>query len=291
VVRDVENEEQAKRLAVEQAAQPFAIDRGPLIRVCVLRWRPDEQIVIVVMHHLVSDRQSLNLLWDEATQIYAAYQNGGRADLPELSLQYGDWAALQRRNLASDCAARSLAFWTEKLAAPPAVLEFPGARRRPSRPGFRGKWECIQLSASVSEAVHRLAAEERSTPFAVFLSVFLVLLRRSTGSADLCIGIPVSARRDREAETLIGLFANTLALRFRPEGEPTFRESLRHVRDTCLESFEHSGTPLEDIIEALRIERNPAVSPLFQMAFLCETFRERSRRSVWRWTMAAPSST
>jgi amino acid adenylation domain-containing protein len=275
-VEDIADEESARQAAAAEAARPFAIDRGPLIRVRVLRWRADEQIVLVVLHHLVSDGQSLNLLWSEVSLLYDAYQEGGRADLPELSLQYGDWAARQDLELASERAARSLAFWTGKLANPPAPLEFPGARRRPSRPSYRGRWETLPLSDTASASVRQLAAEERTTPFMVFLSAFLLLLHRSTGAADLAIGTPVSGRRDRDTEPLIGLFANMLALRFNLEGEPAFREWLRRVRDNCLEYFEHADTPLEDVVEALRIERNQAVPPLFQMAFLCDVFREAS---------------
>lgn len=276
LIEEVTDEQSAKQAALKHVSVPFAIDRGPLIRMRLLRWRADEQILLFIIHHLVCDGPSVNLLWNEVSRSYAAYQEGGRADLPALHLQYGDWAARQNLELASERAARGLAFWTEKLANPPAVTEFPGARRRPSKPSFRGRWESLPLSKVACTAVRRLAAEERTTPFTVYLSAFLLLLNRSTGATDLSIGTPASTRRGRDAEPLIGLFANMLALRFNLEGDPTFREWLRHVRDNCLEYFEHADTPIESVIQASRLERSQAVQPLFQMAFMCEPAPEAS---------------
>jgi amino acid adenylation domain-containing protein len=262
-----QQETAVKRLAYEEAQRPFDLSSGPLLRAGLLRLGKEEHVILVTVHHIISDNWSSNILISEIATYYDAIQKGETPRLPALALQYVDYAHWQRNWLQGEVLARELSYWKEQLAGAPPLLELPTDRPRPAVQSFAGDYTAFHLSEDLGPALQGLCAQEGATLFMVMLAAFQVLLHRYSGQDDISIGTPIANRNYAETESIIGFFVNTLVLRSDLSGSPTFRELLRQVRETALDAYAHQDIPFEMVVEAVRPERNLSQSPLFQVMF------------------------
>jgi amino acid adenylation domain-containing protein len=260
----------AARRAAEEGARPFDLSSGPLFRAALLRLGPEEHVLLLCMHHIVSDGWSTGVLLQELSALYGAYRTGSESPLPELPVQYADYAAWHREHLSGDRLERQLGYWRDRLAGAAEVLELPTDRPRPAVRTHRGSHERIELNGGLPERLRALGRSEGATPFMVLLGAFQALLSRYGGSGDVVVGSPVAGRTRRELEGLIGFFVNTLVLRTDLGGDPGFREVLRRVRETTLGAYDHQDVPFERLVAELRPERGPGHSPLVQVTFALE---------------------
>ncbi|HST58864.1 MAG TPA: condensation domain-containing protein, partial [Longimicrobium sp.] len=258
----------AEGRAADEAARPFDLAAGPLVRPVLLRLAHDEHVLLLCMHHIVSDEWSTEVLFGELSALYAAYRGGGESPLPELPVQYADFAAWQRAHLRGEVLDRRLAWWRERLAGAPALLELPTDHPRPAVQSFRGATVEAALPAGMRARLEALGRGEGATLFMVVLAAFQVLLGKYAGSDDVVVGSPVAGQTRGEVEGLIGFFANTLVLRTDLSGDPAFRTVLRRVREATLGAFEHQDVPFERLVAELRPERSLGHAPLFQVAFV-----------------------
>src|SRR5215218_8861308 len=249
----------------------FSLEEGPLLRVTLLRLAPGEHVLVVTMHHIVSDGWSLDVLFRELAALYGAFSRGLPSPLPELPLQYGDWTAWQRERLESGRMEELLAYWRRALAGAPPVLELPADRPRPGTFMQHAGWATgFLLPREVAEGLRALCRAEGATPFAGLLALFKALLLRWTGQADLVVGTVVASRTRVELEALIGFFINALALRTRLDGDPSFRQALGRVRDTVSSAYAHQELPFEVLLETLRSQLRAGYPPVIQVQFLLQ---------------------
>ncbi|HEY0522983.1 MAG TPA: condensation domain-containing protein, partial [Stellaceae bacterium] len=237
---EAERAAEARRVAREAAGRPFDLARGPLFRAALLRLSEDEHVAVIVMHHIVSDGWSASILIREVGALYTAYAEGRTSPLPELPIQYADYALWQRSWLRGEALERQVAYWTERLAGAPPVLDLPTDRPRPMVQNYQGAILPFALPKELSDSLAALAHREGATLFMVLLAAFQIVLSRwSGGQQDIVVGTPVAGRTDRQTEGLIGFFLNMLALRTDLSGDPSFRVLLRRVRETALGAFAH----------------------------------------------------
>jgi acyl carrier protein len=255
----------------EEGRRPFDLERGPVVRARLLRLGPEEHVLAVTMHHIVSDAWSLGVFVRELSAFYEAEAGGAEARLPGLAVQYADYAAWQRGWLRGEELERQLGYWREQLAGAPTVLELPADRPRPKVQTSRGAVEQFEVGGEVLEGLKAVAREEGATLFMTLLAAFGVLLSRYTGQKDFLLGAPIANRGQKELEGLIGFFANTLALRMRIEDELSFRALVRKVRETCLGAYAHQDVPFEAVVEELQPERDLSRPPLFQITFAVQS--------------------
>ncbi|HSF39926.1 MAG TPA: non-ribosomal peptide synthase/polyketide synthase, partial [Thermoanaerobaculia bacterium] len=256
---------EALRLVAREAARPFDLARGPLLRIDLLRVGEREHVLHFAVHHAVFDGWSLGVLLREMAALYRAFTAGLPSPLPELPFQYADFAVWQNRWLAGEGLAGQLAWWKEQLAGETGVLELPLDRPRPAVQSFRGGRVELDLPREASRDLSTFARRHGSTPFMVFLAVFDALLQRWSGRDDLSVGAPVANRNRVETEGLIGFFVNTIVLKTDLSGDPAFRDLLGHVREVTLQAYAHQDLPFERLVEVLRPERLLGASPLFQV--------------------------
>ena len=259
-----EREAQMQRYVGEEARRPFDLNRGPLLRMTVLRLEGEEHVLLLTFHHIVSDGWSMGIFLRELTALYGAFCMGGRSPLPELPIQYANFAAWQRQWLQGEVLERQLSYWRKQLEGV-STLEFPTDCPRPKVQTFRGARESVVLSQSLSEALRRLGRQAGATLFMTLVAALTVLLRRYTGQGDIVVGTPVAGRNRTEIEDLIGFFVNTLVLRTDLSGDPTFREFLGRVRGMALDAYAHQDLPFEKLVEELQPERDLSRTPLFQV--------------------------
>ncbi|MEV2240432.1 amino acid adenylation domain-containing protein [Micromonospora sp. NPDC049891] len=243
---------------------PFVLADGPLLRWEVLRRTDDEAVVLLAMHHIVSDQWSLGVLLGEVLALYAAYAADAPSPLPAIEVQYPDVARWQQDEPADPA---GLDYWVRQLRGAPAELNLSLARPRPPRKSYRGAALQLTVPPEVVRDLRALGRAEGATLFMVLAGAFQVLLGRLGGTEDVVVGTPVANRRLPELEPLIGLFVNTLALRTDLSGDPTYRELLRRVRQVCLDGYEHQDVAFERLVEALRPDRSLARTPIFQVGF------------------------
>ena len=260
-------EDTALQLAAEDAQQPFDLTRGPLFRATLLRLEESDYFALFAMHHIISDAWSLEVFNSELSALYEAFCQGESSPLPELPIQYADFAVWQRKWLRGEVLDGQLSYWRHRLAEAPSALELPTDRPRPAVQTFRGSLEPIELSDSLSEALEALSRQEEATLFMVLLGAFQVLLHRYSGQDDIVVGSPIANRNRPEIENLIGFFVNTLAMRTDLSGDPTFRELLVRVREGSLEAYTHQDLPFERLVEEVQPERDLSRNPLFQVMF------------------------
>ncbi len=254
-------------LAREHVRRPFDLARGPLLRLTLLRLRPEEHILLLAMHHIVSDGWSMNVFAHELSTLYGAFSRGQPSPLPPLPVQYADFSLWQRSKLQGQPLQDQLDFWKKHLSGAPAAIDLPTDRPRPAQPSYNGVRLMNSLPSSVIAAVQSFATQQRVTPFMVFLAAFAVVLQRYTGQDDLVIGTPIANRTHVDLEGLIGFFINTLPIRLDLSGNPTFRELLTGVRDVALDAYEHQDMPFEKLVEELQPQRDLSLPPLFQVLF------------------------
>ncbi|MGU1235020.1 condensation domain-containing protein, partial [Pseudomonas aeruginosa] len=274
-------------------ARPFDLERGPLLRVSLLRLAEDDHVLVLVQHHIVSDGWSMQVMVEELVQLYAAYSRGLELALPALPIQYADYALWQRSWMEAGEKERQLAYWTGLLGGEQPVLELPFDRPRPVRQSHRGAQFILELDIDLSQALRRVAQQEGATAFALLLASFQALLYRYSGQADIRVGVPIAnrnrsfqallyrysgqadirvgvpiANRNRvETERLIGFFVNTQVLKADLDGRMGFDELLAQARQRALEAQAHQDLPFEQLVEALQPERSLSHNPLFQVLF------------------------
>jgi amino acid adenylation domain-containing protein len=260
----------ARRLAAELGRRPFALASGPLLRTVLLRLAADEHLLVVVLHHIVGDGWSVAIFLRELAALQAAFAAGEPSPLPELALQYADFARWQRGWLDDAALAAPLAFWRQALAGAPPRLALPLDRPRPATQSFRGARLAVPIPAPLAAALRGVARQAGATLFMALLAAFDVLLWRWSGESDLVVGVPVANRDRVEIEGLIGCFVNTLALRVELSGDPTLEQVLARVRQASLDAFAHQEMPFEKLVEALAPQRDPSAPPLFQVALAAQ---------------------
>ncbi|MDV6924526.1 pyoverdine non-ribosomal peptide synthetase PvdD [Pseudomonas aeruginosa] len=248
-------------------ARPFDLERGPLLRVSLLRLAEDDHVLVLVQHHIVSDGWSMQVMVEELVQLYAAYSRGLEVALPALPVQYADYALWQRSWMEAGEKERQLAYWTGLLGGEQPVLELPFDRPRPVRQSHRGAQFILELDIDLSQALRRVAQQEGATAFALLLASFQALLYRYSGQADIRVGVPIANRNRVEIERLIGFFVNTQVLKADLDGRMGFDELLAQARQRALEAQAHQDLPFEQLVEALQPERSLSHNPLFQVLF------------------------
>ncbi|HKP82394.1 MAG TPA: amino acid adenylation domain-containing protein, partial [Pyrinomonadaceae bacterium] len=261
------------QLAAEEASRPFNLRRGPLLRTTLLRLAPDDHVALFTMHHIISDAWSVGVFIKEFTALYAAFKAGEQSPLPELPIQYGDYAEWQRDSLQGELLEKQLSYWEEHLAAVPAVIELPVDHARPTMPSGKGAKLAFDLGPELLGNLKELSKRKDATLFMTLLAAWQVLLYRYSGQDQVCVGTPVAGRTRAETENLIGFFINTLVLRTDLSGNPTFVELLQRVRAVCLGAYAHQDIPFERIVDHLQPERSLSHTPLFQVMFALQNTR------------------
>ncbi|HVH12886.1 MAG TPA: condensation domain-containing protein, partial [Longimicrobium sp.] len=256
---------EADRLVREDAAFRFDVAAGPLFRASLVRLADAEHLLLMNVHHVVSDGWSLGVLQEELATLYGAFSRGEPAPLEAPALQYADFAAWQRGYFAGAALEEQMGFWRRTLDGAPALLELPTDRPRPPVESHRGAVERIVLPPATAEGVHALARSEGGTLFMVLLAALDVVLGRLAGQEDVVVGTPIAGRTRAETDRMVGLFLNSLALRTDLSGDPTFRALLGRVREATLAAYAHQDLPFERLLEELRPERSLAHAPVFQV--------------------------
>ncbi|HEX2569426.1 MAG TPA: amino acid adenylation domain-containing protein, partial [Polyangia bacterium] len=266
-IPEAEREARALAIAQEEALRPFDLAHGPLLRVSLLRLGADDHVLLVVLHHIVSDGWSTGILIRDLGALYQAFSQKQPAPLAPLPIQYADFALWQRTWLAGPVLERQLAYWREQLGGRLPVLELPTDRPRPPVQTHHGAQHRFTLPAGLSQSLEALGHEHGVTLFMTLLAAFQTLLHRYTGQEDLIVGTPSAGRTRAETEDLIGFFVNTLALRTRLRRGMTFRDLLAEVREVTLAAHAHQEVPFERVVEALEPERDLSRPPIFQVMF------------------------
>ena len=257
-------EETARRCAAEAARQPFDLSQGPLIRATLLRMGEEEHIFLLSMHHIVSDGWSMPIFFRELSVLYHAYVNGKASPLPELPIQYADYAVWQRNWLQGEVLDRQRSYWQRQLENI-SPLNLATDRPRPPVQTFRGGRESLRLSQDLTRALKELSRKQGASLFMTLLAALQILLYRLTGQDDIAVGSPIAGRSRAEIEDLIGFFLNTLVLRTKLSSDATFLQVLEQVRAICLEAYAHQDVPFEKLLEELRPERDLSRTPFFQV--------------------------
>jgi amino acid adenylation domain-containing protein len=257
---------EARRLRSE-ALRPFNLERGPLLRASLLRLAEDEHLLLLTMHHIVSDGWSLGVLFRELGTLYEGFVEGETPSLPELPIQYADFAVWQRRWLSGEILERQLAYWKEQLSDAPPVLALPTDLPRPAVPTIEGSFLICEISKELTEALKNLSRQEGVSLYMTLLAAFKILLARYTGQDEVVVGTPIANRNWIEIENLIGFFVNTLVLRTDLSGNPPFKELLKRIREVTLGAFAHQDMPFEKLVEELQPERDITRTPFFQVMF------------------------
>ncbi|HEX8852524.1 MAG TPA: condensation domain-containing protein, partial [Pyrinomonadaceae bacterium] len=262
-----EREARAHALASEEAQRPFNLARGPLLRASLLKLGDDEHIALFTMHHIVSDGWSIGVLMREVTALYAAFVEGRPSPLPELSIQYADFAAWQREWLQGETLDEQLAYWKQQLAGEASMSVLPTDRPRTAKRTYHGSLQTFRLSQEASEKLKQLSRREGATLYMTLLAALKTLLSRYGTEGAITVGTPIANRNRKELENLIGFFVNTLVLRTDLSGNPTFKQLLGRVREVTLGAYAHQDVPFEKLVEELQPQRDLSGSPFFNVMF------------------------
>jgi amino acid adenylation domain-containing protein len=259
-------EAEAKRLLTEESHCPFDLSSGPLLRVMLLQLDEAEHILLLNLHHIVCDDWSIGVLMRELEILYTAFTLEQPSPLPELPLQYADFAEWQRQWLQGEVLETQLAYWRQQLKGI-SILHLPTDRPKPAIQSYRGAKEFLELPQSLSEALATLSQQEGATLFMTLLAAFQILIYRYTHQEDIAVGSAIANRNRSEIESLIGFFVNSLVLRTDLSGNPTFRELLNRVREVTIGAYSHQDLPFEKLVEELHPDRKLSHHPLFQVVF------------------------
>ncbi|MFB2879416.1 SDR family NAD(P)-dependent oxidoreductase [Floridanema aerugineum] len=262
---DIKHSE-TKRITLEATQTPFDLEKGPLLRASLLRLHPQEYLLILTMHHIIFDGWSIGILVRELSTLYPAFLNKEAISLPDLPIQYADFAHWQRQWLAGDVLETQLAYWQKQLTGVPP-LDLPTDYPRPPVQTYQGAKYSFGLPQSLAQSLKQFSQGQGATLFMTLLAAFASLLGRYSSQDDFAIGSPIANRNRPELEGLIGFFANTLAFRVNLKGNPTFIELLSHVREMAMQAYAHQDLPFEMLVEKLKLERNLSYNPLFQVMF------------------------
>jgi amino acid adenylation domain-containing protein len=269
-----------QQLLQNEAQRPFNLTSDLMLRACLIQRSPlgrlpagaspQENILLLVMHHIATDGWSMSILYDELTTLYQAFKDGLSNPLPELPIQYADFAVWQREWLSGEVQQKQLNYWKQQLAGATPVLELPTDKPRPPVQSYRGARQFFVLPQSLSQALHGLSRQEGVTLFMTLLAAFQTLLYRYSRQEDILVGSPIAGRNREEIEGLIGFFVNTLVLRTDMSGNPNFRELLQRVRSMAMSAYAHQDLPFEKLVEQLQPERSLSYHPLFQVMFVLQ---------------------
>lgn len=259
-----------ENLIAKITKRPFNLAQDSLFRVTLLRLTATQHILLVTMHHIISDAWSMSVFKRDLTALYDAFKSDRPSPLQPLQIQYADFADWQRDFLSGDRLNAHLDYWREKLTGLPPLLTLPTVRPRPAVQSFKGKTAKFSLTPTLTQQLKTVSQQSQATVFMTLLAAFSVLLSRYSSYDDIAIGSPIANRQQRELEALIGCFVNTLVLRISLKNNPTFKQLLAQVRQTALEAYEHQDLPFEKLVEELQPERSLSHSPLFQVMFILQ---------------------
>jgi len=262
-----DREEEVESLSHVEGRQHFDLVKGPLWTTKLLRLGPEEHVLLLTLHHIITDGWSMWVFFQDLGKLYDAVAAGRTANLPAPLIQYADFSDWQRRRFESGVLKDQVDYWKQRLAGPLPTLQLPTARSRPPSQTFRGAVHMFRLPAKLVAALQTLTAREEATPFMAWLAAFNCLLHRYTYQEDLLVGSPIANRNRSEIEGVVGVFINTLVMRTDMSGDPSFLEVLQRVRTTALEAFSHQEVPFDLLITELNPEREPGTSPVFQVMF------------------------
>lgn len=265
-----ERDAEVTRRAGTEALHPFDLSMAPLLRASLLRIGPEHHVLLVTLHHIVADGWSIGIFFREMAVFYRSLLEGRPATLPRLAIQYPDYAAWQRMWLSGDRRERLLGYWRSELAGAPDVLELSSDRPRPANRTLSGERRPLRFPPFLTDALKAIGKRHKATLFMTLLAAYAALLSRPNAQEDIVIGSPIAGRNRLETEPLIGVFLNTVVLRARLWGDPSFSELLRRVRDAALEAYAHQDLPFETLVEELRPARSLAHNPIFQVWFVLQ---------------------
>ncbi len=269
VLREIANAD-VDAFLIEEQSRPFSLADGPLIRATAIRVSPDETVLAVTMHHIISDGWSIEVFLDELCRFYTAQVDGTTVALAPLAVQYKDFAAWQRARFASGQLAPQLAYWRDTLAGAPAVLELPTDRSRPEAQSYQGAAYATTLEPSLTALLSQRARESGVTSFMTLLAAFGAVLNRWSGQDDMMIGFPAAGRSRSELEPLIGMFVNTVPIRLQIPAGSSFASLLAQVKTRAVDALTHQDVPFEKLVDELGVVRSLAWSPLFQVMFISQ---------------------
>ncbi|PYP82593.1 MAG: non-ribosomal peptide synthetase, partial [Blastocatellia bacterium AA13] len=262
---EFQREAQLREIVAAEARRGFDLVTGPMIRMKLVKVRDDSHVLILVMHHIVSDGWSIQVIVKEVSQLYAAFAADGQSRLPELPIQYADYAVWQRDWLTGDVLESRLEYWKRQFERAPKLLELPADRPRPSEASYRGASERWRLSEEMSAKLRDLSRREGVTLFMTLLAGFQLLLARYSGQCEIAVGTPVAGRDEVELEDLIGCFLNTLVIKVDVDEDLTVKQFLGRVRTTVLGALAHQDLPFDKMVEEIHPERTLSHQPLFQV--------------------------
>ncbi|MGA8897276.1 MAG: amino acid adenylation domain-containing protein [Planktothrix agardhii] len=252
---------------IEELQKPFDLTQAPLLRCTLFDLGYENYILVNVFHHIIIDGWSKGILFKELSEFYQAFLSNSTVDLPELTIQYADFAVWQRQWLQGEILENQLNYWKKQLTDAPPLLELPTDKPRPANPNFQGHSISFQIDSELTEKLKLLSQKSGATLFMTLLAALNTLLFRYSGQDDILIGTPTANRNRQEIEPLIGFFVNTLVLRNSLEGNPTFSTLLQQARNVVLEAYANQDVPFEQVVDALEIERSLSYNPLFQVMF------------------------
>ncbi|HET7891393.1 MAG TPA: amino acid adenylation domain-containing protein [Candidatus Sulfotelmatobacter sp.] len=267
-VPEGERESEALRLASEEGKKPFDLQEGPLLRTVLVRLDPETFILLIVMHHIISDGWSISRLFHDVTKCYAAFLNNADPELPELPIEYTDYAQWQREYMSGEVLSKEVEYWEKTLAGAQTVLDLATDHPRPAAQTWNGARKEITLDVATLGKMKAMAQSEMATLYMVSMAAFQALLWRYTHQESILVGTPTGARNDVELEEMIGLFVNTLVFRADFTSNLTFRDLIRQVRSYALEAYMHQDLPFEKLVEELVPQRSLDTPPLFQAMFI-----------------------
>ena len=265
-----EREEEVQRLRQEEIERKFDLEKGGLFRVRLVRLEQEEQVLLITMHHIISDGWSMGVLMRELGELYAGEVEGREVKLEELGVQYGDYAEWEREWMKGEMQEKQLEYWREVLGDAPGGLELPTDRVRPVVPSFRGGLVGLEVGEEGMRGLEKVRKEEGATLYMVLLGCVQVVLGRWSGQRDIVVGTPIAGRKQRETEGLIGFFVNMLAMRVKLGEEASFREVVREVKKAALGAYAHQEMPFAKLVAELQPERHLSRRPFLQVAFALE---------------------
>ncbi|MEH2354899.1 amino acid adenylation domain-containing protein [Nostoc sp.] len=261
---------EVKQLAAKSAKKPFNLAKGLLVRATLLRLSEEEHVLLLTMHHIITDGWSCNVFLRELSTLYAAFSTNQSSPLAELPIQYADFTIWQRDRIQGKFLATQLNYWQQQLQGELPVLQLPTDRPRPTATTFAGSKQYFTFSTALTDALRQLSQREDATLFMSLLAAFNILLYNYTDQEDVVIGSPIANRNQAELEGMLGLFVNTLVLRNNLSGNPSFRELLHRVREVTLDAYAHQDLPFEMLVEELQPERDLSRNPLYEVMFVLQ---------------------
>ena len=265
------------QLAVQEQRIPFQLDQWPLLRAKLVRLGTDDQVLLLTMHHIMSDGWSLSVFYGELAKLYEAFNAGQPSPLSELPIQYADYSLWQRDAMQGEVLSDQLAYWRKQLEDVAPVLALPTDFARPAAQSHRGRSVLFSLGSELTQQLKWLSRKHNVTLFMTVAAAFQTLLYRYSQQEDIVVGTPIAGRNQEEIESLIGCFVNTMVLRVRVRDELSFAELVGQVKDVALGAYAHQDVPFEKLVEELHTERTLSYTPLFQVLFVLQNLPGEAR--------------